>query len=168
MIRSAVPSDIDDIAALHVKTWQAAYRGLLPDAHLEGLDPAQRAVMWSKVLTQPDALVLVATDRQAVVGFCSILPSRDADASSAIGEITAIYVDPSVWRSGTGSALVDAAVEAARLRSFSELTLWVLANNTHARAFYEALGFHSNGHTKTEEFPGFSSESVRYRRRVVA
>src|SRR5882724_9002102 len=129
MIRVATPLDVDSIAKLHVKTWQAFYRGQMPDTYLAGLDSANRAAIWSRVIGQADTLVLVATAGEELVGFCCLLPSRDADASPAVGEIAAIYVEPSIWRSGVGSALLGATVESARERNFSELTLWVLAGN---------------------------------------
>jgi ribosomal protein S18 acetylase RimI-like enzyme len=166
MIRLAALSDVDDIATLHVKAWQSAYRGHMPDAHLDGLEPSTRAAMWSRVIGQPATVVLVATVGEALVGFCSSLPSRDADASPVVGEITAIYVDPPVWRSGIGSSLMEATIESARVRKFSDLTLWVLTSNSSARAFYEARGFKTDGQTKTEELSGFSSDTTRYRRRV--
>jgi GNAT superfamily N-acetyltransferase len=141
MIRLAALSDVDDIARLNVKAWQAAYRGHMPDAHLDQLDPSKRAAIWSKAIGQLTAVVLVATAGETLVGFCSLLPSRDADASPVVGEISAIYVAPTVWRSGIGSSLIEGTIEAARERDFSDLTLWVLTSNTSARAFDETRGF---------------------------
>jgi ribosomal protein S18 acetylase RimI-like enzyme len=164
MIRAAALSDVNEIARVHVNTWQAAYRGHMPDAVLDALDPSQRATMWAKALEQPTTLVLVATEAETIVGFCSLLPSRDDDATPSVAEISAIYVEPASWRLGIGSALVDAAVESARERGFSEVTLWVLTSNTAARTFYEARGFVSDGQTKTAQRPGFSVHEVRYRR----
>ena len=168
MIRPAVQSDVDDIARLHVKVWQVAYRGHMPDAHLDGLDPAKRAAMWSTVIGQPSTQVLVASAGEQLVGLCSLLRSRDPDASSTVGEIAAIYVDPTVWRSGIGSSLITAAVESAHQRNFSEMTLWVLTGNTSARAFYEAHGFRADGHDKIEERAGFAIHEIRYGRRLTA
>jgi ribosomal protein S18 acetylase RimI-like enzyme len=167
MIRRATPFDVDAIARLHVETWQVAYRGHMPDAHLDGLDPSKRAAMWSKVIEQPDTVVLVASVGETLRGFCSMLPSRDADAAPDVGEIAAIYVAPSVWRSGIGRSLVEAATAAALARDFVELTLWVLTGNAAARAFYDACGFEADGHTKIEERPEFSIHETRYRRRIV-
>jgi ribosomal protein S18 acetylase RimI-like enzyme len=167
MIRSATSSDVDDIARLHVETWQVAYRGHMPDAHLDALDPLKRATMWSKAIEHPETVVLVASAGERLVGFCSMLPSRDADAAPRVGEIAAIYVHPSVWRSGIGRSLVEAAIAAALPRSFAELTLWVLTGNTAALAFYESCGFRADGHTKIDERPGFSIHETRYRRRIV-
>jgi len=140
----------------------------MPDAHLDALDPSKRAAMWSKAITQPTTVVLVATLEASIVGFCSSLPSRDADATPNVGEIAAIYVDPTFWRSGFGSSLVEATVESARQRNFTELTLWVLTGNGSARAFYEARGFKTDGHSKTEQHPGFSIHETRYRRGIIA
>jgi ribosomal protein S18 acetylase RimI-like enzyme len=168
MIRLALPSDVEEIARVHVKTWQSAYRGQIPDADLDTLDPSARAATWSRAIAQPGTLVLVATLEASLVGFCSSLPSRDADATPNVGEIAAIYVDPAFWRSGFGSALVEATVASARQRNFSELTLWVLTGNGPARAFYEARGFETDGYTKTDERAGFAILETRYRRRLMA
>jgi GNAT superfamily N-acetyltransferase len=164
MIRLAIPSDVDDIARLHVKTWQSAYRGHMPDAHLDGLDLAKRAAMWSRSIQQPATVVLVATAGETLVGFCALLPSRDVDAGASVGEIAAIYVDPAFWRAGIGSDLLEVTIDSARQRNFVELTLWVLTSNTSARAFYGARGFKADGQTKTDERPGFSIHETRYRR----
>ena len=167
MIRLALQSDVDAIARVHVKTWQSAYRGHMPDAHLDSLDPSRRAAMWSKALEQSATLVLVAISGDRLVGFCSLMPARDEDATTVIGEIVAIYVDPAFSRSGFGSALVEGIVEAARSRNFTELSLWVLTDNAPARHFYEARGFNLDGRTKTEARWGFPLHETRYRRHIV-
>jgi ribosomal protein S18 acetylase RimI-like enzyme len=164
MIRLAVLSDVDDLARLHVKAWQSAYRGHMPDAYLDALDPSKRAAMWTNAIQEPATLVLVASAAEKLVGFCSLSPSRDADASPTVGEVTAIYVDPATWRAGVGTCLIKATLDAARQRSLAEMTLWVLTSNTSARAFYEARGFAIDGQTKTEQRPGFSIHETRYRR----
>ena len=38
VIRAARVEDAAQIAAVHVRSWQSAYRGLLPQAYLDGLD----------------------------------------------------------------------------------------------------------------------------------
>jgi hypothetical protein len=50
-IRTARMQDVPEIAAVHVRSWQAAYRGLLPQAYLDGLDPGQRTGQWEQVLS---------------------------------------------------------------------------------------------------------------------
>jgi ribosomal protein S18 acetylase RimI-like enzyme len=167
MIRLAVQSDVDAIASVHVKTWQSAYRGHMPDAQLDSLDPSKRAAMWAQALEQPSTLVLVATSGDKLVGFCSLQPCRDIDATPSVCEIVALYVDPAVWRCGFGSSLVEGVVESARPRNFTELSLWVLTDNAPARQFYQARGFNTDGHTKTDERWGFPLHETRYKRRIV-
>jgi GNAT superfamily N-acetyltransferase len=167
MIRLASQSDVEAIARVHVKTWQSAYRGHMPDAHLDSLDTSERAAMWSKALGEQSTLVLVATSGDTLVGFCSLQPSRDADAAPTLREIVAIYVDPAFCRCGFGSSLIEGIVEWARPRNFAELTLWVLTDNAPARQFYEARGFNIDGHTKTDDRWGFPLRETRYRRRIV-
>jgi ribosomal protein S18 acetylase RimI-like enzyme len=165
-VRTAVAEDVPQIAQLHVSVWRAAYRGHVPDAYLDGLDASNSRERWTKNLRDSNRFVVVATDDHHVVGFCSLMPSRDADAPRSVGEITALYVDANRWRRGHGTALVDSAIDTAPSRGFSELTLWVLTANDGARAFYVARGFEPDGHTKTDQRDGFALVETRYRRSV--
>ncbi|HTQ05741.1 MAG TPA: GNAT family N-acetyltransferase [Polyangiaceae bacterium] len=166
MIRPATPADAAAMAALHVRAWQVGYRGQIPDAELDALDPAERALRWTKTLADPSVTVLVAVDGAAVVGFCSFRASGDADGTARTGEIKTLYVEPERWRSGFGSALLARALAGARERGFEEVTLWVLGTNTNARSFYEAHDFTPDGGLRTEKLPTAALHEVRYRRRV--
>ncbi|MFF5637656.1 GNAT family N-acetyltransferase [Streptomyces sp. NPDC012825] len=68
-IREALPGDAAALAAVHVLSWRAAYRELLPGPYLEGLDVEERAATWHARLTAPDRpTVLLATDGEGDVG----------------------------------------------------------------------------------------------------
>ena len=41
-VRRATPEDAAGVAGVHVRSWQVAYRGLLPDDYLDGLRPEDR------------------------------------------------------------------------------------------------------------------------------
>jgi GNAT superfamily N-acetyltransferase len=164
MIRLASAEDVGAIGEVHVRAWQEIYRGHMPDNYLASLDASKRAAMWAQHLMDPARLLFVALRGTTIVGFCSLVPSRDAGAAADVAEISAINIDPSSWRCGYGSALIDASLTAARERSFKRLTLWVLQGNARARAFYEARGFATDGATKTEALRGFSLAEVRYQR----
>jgi hypothetical protein len=43
-------ADADEIGAMHVRSWQGAYRGLMPQEYLDQLDPASRADRWRQIL----------------------------------------------------------------------------------------------------------------------
>jgi hypothetical protein len=44
-VRPATLADVTEIAMIHVRSWQAAYRVLMPQDYLDGLDPAARAAL---------------------------------------------------------------------------------------------------------------------------
>src|SRR6187402_1213737 len=98
-VRPALLSDIDAVARIHVASWQRAYRGQIPDAVLDALDAAERARKWVEWLDKPGhrLQVAVAVHDAAVVGFCSLIRSRDSDARDDVGEVGALYVDPACW-----------------------------------------------------------------------
>lgn len=161
-IREAVPSDCCGIAVLQVRGWQAAYRGMLPDDYLDALDPARRVGIWERFVNNGSGRILVAENSGKIVGFCHVMPSRDADAEQA-AEIAAIYVDPDQWRMGYGSLLCMAARGFAVEQGFHHMTLWVLRENSMGRQFYESMGFQADGATKIEKAPGFVLDEIRYR-----
>ncbi|MBK7580065.1 MAG: GNAT family N-acetyltransferase [Myxococcales bacterium] len=135
----------------------------MPDQYLDNLNPADRLPVWRATLSQSDDVTLVAQHDGALCGFCSLVPSRDADAGAGIGEIAAIYVDPTKWHCGHGRALMLAVLDQAR-RTYRELTLWVLISNSRARCFYEALGFALDGGEKQDDRWGdFVLRELRYR-----
>lgn len=147
VVRRALPEDAAAIAAIHVRTSQVAYRGILPSARLEAFSIERREQFWRETLSlaEPPA-VYVAELATQVVGFCAVeAPSRDEDADSSTAEIGSIYVLPDVWRSGAGRALMDVALRDLRACGWRSVTLWLLAGNRRARDFYAHLGFQSDG-----------------------
>jgi hypothetical protein len=45
--RIATVDDAAAVAAVHVRSWQDAYRGIFPDAYLDGLSVERRSNVWS-------------------------------------------------------------------------------------------------------------------------
>jgi GNAT superfamily N-acetyltransferase len=167
VVRPAIETDAQRIAEVHVGTWQAAYRGIVPDQFLDSLDVGQRARAWRKTLGQddpdwPSMQTSVAVHDDRVIGFASIGPTRDDDATPAVGELYAIYVDADHWDSGAGKALIVEAIDELRAR-YSEAVLWVLEANDRARRFYEKGGWRFDGATKDDDSRGFTLREVRYR-----
>lgn len=146
-VRPATRDDARAIARVHVHSWQVAYRGLVPDALLDGLSVEQRQTIWLELLeNNDDMFTLVAARDAGLLGFCSMAtPSRDDDAAETTCEVTAIYVTPEAWRTGIGAALLTAALRDMRQGTWREVTLWVFAANAGARAFYDGFGFVPDG-----------------------
>ena len=156
-VRRAKPADAAAIAAIHVRAWQVAYRGLVPDAFLDAMSVPAREARWDGILRRDDAssYTFVAARGPLVIGFCSIVaPSRDADAGARTAEVAAVYVEPGSWRTGAGSALLRAALQALRDDGWHEVTLWVFADNVGARTFYGRFGFAADGREELETRTG--------------
>ena len=130
-------------AEVHRKTWQAAYRGLIPDSFL--FDPAfgERCERIARRQTEG---ILIAKDGERVIGLAGFGRSREEDRPGD-GEIFGLYVLPEYWGRGVGYALMNEA--ALRLDVCAGITLWVLEGNERAIRFYERYGFRFDGREQT-------------------
>lgn len=139
-VREAAPADIPAIARVHVDTWRAAYRGIVPDDHLDGLSYADRERLWTVALKPSNPTVVSVAEDEAgrVVGFAAGGPERSGDPDHR-GEVYAIYVDASAQGHGLGRRLVADIARRLAGAGLTSLLIWVLADNP-ARGFYEALG----------------------------
>ena len=167
-IRHATVADAKGIAVVHVRGWQAVYRGAIPQNYLDNLDPAQRAENWVGYLTAQDwprSGTLVATSGADIVGFAGFGPSRDKDAEPAVvGEVRTIYLLPDHWGAGLGRRLMDTAVATLREAGYREATLWVLDKNERAQRFYAAVGWRPDGTIQEDLSHGLELRELRYRR----
>ncbi|MBP7066007.1 MAG: GNAT family N-acetyltransferase [Ferrovibrio sp.] len=145
-IRPARPADTEALANLHVAVWQSAYRGILPDAYLDALTSSQRLPFWQEILHQPEpgrlTLVLQAEDG-SLGGFLSAGPPRDLPPGGAAlyrSELYAINILPGLHGRGHGRRLLLHAANWMAEQHLTPFYLWLLADNTKARDFYEMLG----------------------------
>lgn len=165
MIRLAQTGDIAEIARIHVASWQAAYKNLLPEEFLARLDAKNRETLWHGVLTSDPHSILIVENENRVAGFCHFTPSRHGSLPDAL-EITSIYLDPSLFRQGLGTRLISSAIAEATKANYKTVILWVLESNTPARLFYEKHGFSPEGSSKVETGPGFQLNEALYIRSI--
>jgi RimJ/RimL family protein N-acetyltransferase len=164
VIRTATPEDATGIAEAHVASWRTAYRGLLPQALLDGLSVERRTAQWQRDIDSGNFGVHVATDPAGHVGgFIATGGSRDDDATETVGELIAVYLRPQLWSLGIGGRLHAAGVADLASR-FAQATLWVLDGNARSRAFYERQGWQPDGTVKRDTIGDAEVVEVRYRR----
>ncbi|MGY0057325.1 N-acetyltransferase family protein [Streptomyces sp. LZ34] len=166
-VRDMTEADIEAVAAVRVRGWQAAYRGLVPQTHLDGMsvekDAERRREFFSRGVG--DVVNLVAESAAGeVVGWACFGPYRDRDLPSGDAELYAIYVRPELVGDGIGHALMAESVSRAAERGFPLLRLWVLEGNAHARRFYERAGFAPDGGQEDYEVDGVPVPELRYAR----
>ena len=164
-VRAAHLHDADALADLHMRAWQRAYRGLMPDAFLNGLSVTDRIDLWHEVLHEPPrrSAQLLLEDMGRAVGFV-LVGGEELEADATRGEVYALYVDPDHWRRGVGSALLAAGCVRLRSVGFGDAVLWVHEGNERARAFYAAAGWAADGARRRQAVHGVEVPEVRYRR----
>lgn len=163
-IRQARPDDAYVIAAIHVASWQHAFRGILPDDYLDRLAPEQRLRMWTHLLgaSHPGVHVGVAEQGERVVGFYSIGRSDEGDPDH-VRMLSTIYLDPECMGRGIGRALLADAERAMRDDGATVGVLRVIATNEGTRRFYERCGWaQESGSARMEDAWGQQVETVRY------
>lgn len=174
LLRPAQPDDALAVARVHVRSWQAAYRSLLPAEYLDQLRPEDRAASYdfsNQDPAKPHTIVACEENSSdapgdkpgAILGFASVMPSGDA-ALPRHGELCALYVDPAHWGRGIGLALVSAARARLLERGFQNALLWVLVGNQRADRFYRNDGWTPDGARKTDTLWGVTVEELRYQR----
>lgn len=155
MIRPATVADAPAIGEIHVRSWQAAYEGLIPADFLARLSAESRAASWARRIGDPaiPGRVLVVEDDGVVAGFAAFGP----------GQLYALYLLPEYWGRGLGQALHARAVEEM---SGDSAVLWVLATNERAKAFYVRQGWVDDNASQTEVIDDgrVTLEEMRYRR----
>ncbi|MEQ1561040.1 MAG: GNAT family N-acetyltransferase [Methyloglobulus sp.] len=163
-IISAGLENARDIAEIHVRSWQQAYRSLLPDQYLASLSIDQREEFWLDVLASHSNTVLIAVENNTVAGFLNYQESCDSEyKDSPSAEILAFYVEPSQWRKGVGTALWQVCKDKLVSDGYRTVSLWVVTGNTRAIEFYEAQGFRQEpGMVEAFELAGVSLLEQKY------
>jgi GNAT superfamily N-acetyltransferase len=134
------------VQRVRARSWQAAYAGLVPQQVLDAMgdgtglrERAERMAVNERVRTY-----LALRDGTAL-GFASVGPERQQDAPADVGEVYAIYADPTAWGTGVGRALMTAALDDLAGHGCRQGWLWVLEGNERAIAFYRRAGFAPTG-----------------------
>lgn len=149
--------DVRAVAGVYVASWLAAYRGLVPQAYLDALEPC----VWEDSLKARAGRTWIACEGDEVVGVSTYGPARDV-ALSGWGEVVSIYVRPEHLHAGWGSRLLQASLGALSAEGYASVYLWVLEGNAAARAFCEQRGFVCNGDVMDVEVGGAPLREVRY------
>jgi len=163
-VRPARADDARAVAEIHVRTWQAAYVGLVPAAYLAALDVSRYETMWRGRIEGGTPLLQVATDAGgALLGWIAFDASRDPAAAPDVAEIWALYVGAAHWGGGVGRALWQGAREALRARGYASVELWAFPQNVRAVRFYGAIGFAVEPESaKQFELGGARLDEVRF------
>jgi ribosomal protein S18 acetylase RimI-like enzyme len=111
-IRDATIADLPAIAEIHASSWRAAYRGILPDAFLDGDLLEDRKARWSGIAEcmGPRDNLLIATDGEGAVGFIAGWTSVTLGCEDGYGlYIDNLHVRPDLRGNKYGESLFSGA-----------------------------------------------------------
>jgi len=136
-VREAVPGDAHRICDVH----PAPIKGLAGQSYTE-----EQVAAWAHdrdpndyAIVSEDTYFVVAEDETAVIGFGWLkLDAGEYFQTEVEGEITAIYIHPSVTGQGIGSRIYTELETQAIRQNIASLGLWASLN---AVPLYEAQGY---------------------------
>ena len=141
LVREATALDADAIASVHVRSWRAAYRGIIDDDYLAALSVERRrdaTLAWFRA-HDPSSFMRVAVDASArVIGYGMCGPARSL-VPAKLGEVYVLYLLPEAQRRGVGTQLMRSIARGLDRAGMERLVVWSLELNP-ARAFYARRG----------------------------
>ena len=154
--------DFEAIGNIYATSWKAAYRGMIPQPFLDGLNGGH----WGEVLRKHHNQARVILDGQKYAGVSSYCPARE-EHMKEWGEIVSIYLLPEYFGSGYAEPLLQSVMQDLLQMGYTDIFLWTLEENVRAQKFYEKQGFQQNGDTVVIEVGGKELREVRYIRRLL-
>jgi GNAT superfamily N-acetyltransferase len=169
-VRPARPADAGDVARVQSVAWRTAYRSLLPPAVLDEWDEDAAAGTWTAAITAPPTPahgVLVAVERDQVVGFAAYGPAELADGEQGhpagpTTEVAPLLVEPRWGRRGHGSRLLAAIADLARAGGAARLQIWLPQDDLASARFFESAGWAPDGWARTLDTGGPPLRELRW------
>lgn len=163
-VRRAVAGDAEATARVNLRSWRAAYRGLVPDESLDSFELEEWVERHRRQLASPvpagvHRLVSVDEDDE-VRAIANAGPAREP-VGEATGQLYLLYADPDAWGEGHGFALIEEVHRLLREGGHAGALLWVAEGNTRSIEWYERQGWTADGATATEEIQGVVFDEVR-------
>lgn len=168
-VRPATLRDAKAIAEAHVSAWQESVRQAAgPSDALHCITVERRQAAWREAIDLCEPQVLVATDKDKVIGFVAFDRSRDKGTPSTTGEVWALYVAPAHWGRGVGQTLWDAARCGLQEEGCIKATLWMPTRFERSLRFVEQAGFRREEQSaRNADLGGVRIEEIRLSRSVI-
>ena len=161
-IRLAGYADAQDMAEIHMRSWEAAYSSIIPADYINEKN-ATRSALWERVLSAENTTQYAIEKDGRIAGFLGMGVSRDDDLDDNCFELFAIYLHPEYYRQGVGTSAMEFVCDKARSEGKSMITVWVLAENISSVKFYEKCGFSADGKTQEMDY-GRTMRCIRMRK----
>ena len=171
-VRPAVDGDAEGVARVQRTVWTSAYAELLPPGAVDGfaLDEVARAWREAIGVDGPHG-VWVATEGDALVGFCAAGPAHPEDLvdatgalpedADAVGAVATLLVEPRWGRRGHAGRLLVEAATALRGAGVTRAVAWVPERDVASRGFFERAGWEADGTVRVLDAGGRPLREIR-------
>lgn len=156
--------DAYDIAFIHTKSWQKAYRGIYPDDFLDSLDVDKRRKMFEEKIANSQMHYCIFRVDGKPAGMASFGKSYDKNAPENAGELYCFYFHPDFWGTPFTHMAMLFCIEEFKKLGWKKIFLGVFTDNIRARRFYEKHGFVFERSEGDVTHFGISVDGVRYSR----
>ncbi len=132
-------SDFKAIAALHARSWQQNYRGILSEKYLDEKVLEDRLHVWEERLknNKENQFILTAKEEGNLLGFVCAYLDYDSVWGSYLDNL---HVSQAYQGNRIGQLLMEKVIQWVSKNSASnKLFLWVLKDNVSALRFYKRL-----------------------------
>jgi ribosomal protein S18 acetylase RimI-like enzyme len=157
-IRSARAADAKGLARIFKESWELAYRGMIPEAHLDRLVRRRDAEWWRTSLRSSERMLVIEV-AGTLAGYATYGPARAKGAPQ--GEIYELYLSPVYQGLGFGEHLFEACRHMLDLRRLKGLVVWALLDNEAACNFYWRRGGRPKASTH-EQFGDVKLEKIAF------
>ena len=147
-----------ELSHIYEESWKCAYKNIVPQEYLDSIPEGRWA---SGTLTAEGRHNLVLAEGEKLVGTSCFCRSR-WDEFPDHGEIVSLYLLPGYVGKGHGKMLLERALKELKCLGFSNVVLWTLEENVHARLFYEMNGFRYSGISRNENIGGKMIRELLY------
>lgn len=133
-------TDAQAITQLQISNWRLTHSVVA-----QSLNPAEVASAWVQAITNQGDIgrVLICERDQILIGVAAI------EFEGEVGLISLIEVAPEVRRQLIGARLLNAVADIARQGGCLQVSLWLNAEQTDGKAFFESMGWVPSGATRT-------------------
>ena len=161
-IRLAIPSDAPDMAEIVMRSWEIAYKDIVPADYIK--ERNANLPQRYKIPDDNTTYHVIQFDGKTI-GIMTVAPSQDDDLDDSFYDLQAIYLHPDYFHQGIGTVAMEYAFEIARGLGKTNMTVWLLEDNHNAEKFYEKCGFAADGKTKPRIY-GKELTLIRMRREL--
>lgn len=143
-IRYANKEDVDTMALIHSKSFQQAFKGIIPDDFLKERFSYERLKdRLYKGVYEDTVTSCIMYEDDIPVGMQTFI--KDTERHDSEIDIGTICLLPEYWGRNIGIEFIGWGLKELKRKGYIKVVLWVVEENVRARKFYEKVGFEHDG-----------------------